>query len=331
MMMKRMPGILPLALFVLALLAGLPTAAAAQEDMGTGRVAGRVVDEAGAPVAGAEVTAASLQSATKLTATTDTHGDFAIVGFGTGPWRFSAAKPGYEGAPVDVNVRQLVRNPPVTLVLKKAAAAAAPALDETTRRDFDAANALAGEGRAAEALVLYETILEKHPGIYQVQLNAGLCAWEAEKTEAAKAHFQAALDLLQKDGGRLDKDAAASARALVGLGQAALREGDLAGAKGYFRRALDLTPNDELAAYNIAEILFAGQSVDEAISYYELALRIKAEWQRPLFKLGLAYLNKGDYDKALEFLNRFIAVADPANPLATQAQGMIESIKKLKK
>lgn len=74
----------------------------------------------------------------------------------------------------------------------------------------------------------------------------------------------------------------------------------------------------------------AGQSVDDAIGYYEQALRLKKDWTRPLFKLGLAHLNKGNYDKSLEYLNRFVEV-DPDSPDVAQVKGMIEAIKKIKK
>ncbi len=122
----------------------------------------------------------------------------------------------------------------------------------------------------------------------------------------------------------------ASGKALIGLGEAEMRSGELEAATGHFRRALELAPHDEIVAYNVAEILFSAQDVDQAISYYEQAHRIKKDWPKPLYKLGLAHLNKGNYDKALEYLNRFIEV-DPANPQVPQAQSMIEAIKKIKK
>lgn len=312
---------------LLGLIAGV---AAAQEGLGTGRVTGKVVDETGAPIAGAEIVAASLQSATKLTAVTDPKGNFAIAGFGTGPWRFTAAKPGYAGAPFDMQVRQLAKNPPVTLTLKKASGAAAPALDEGIRKDFEEANRLAVEGRVAEAAAQFESLLSRRPGIYQIHLNAALCYLKLENLEKAKAHFQATLDLVLKDGGTYEKDAAASSKALIGLGEAEMRSGELEAATVHFRRALEIAPDDEIIAYNVAEVLFSAQDVDQAIGYYEQALRIKKDWPKPLYKLGLAHLNKGNYDQALQYLNRFIEV-DPENPQAAQARSMIETIKKIKK
>jgi tetratricopeptide (TPR) repeat protein len=316
-----------LLIFALALTA---RSLAAQEDLGTGRISGKVVDEAGAPIAEARIVAASLQSSTKLTGTTDDKGNFAIAGFGTGPWRIAASKPGYAVASIDMQVRQLVRNPPVNLILKKESGTAAPVLDQTVRKDFDRANRLAVEGHVAEAAALYEGLLSQHPEIYQIHLNAALCELKLEDQDKAKSHFQATLDLLLKDGGSYEKDAAAAGKALIGLGGVAMRSGQLEEAMGHFRRALELAPDDEIVAYNVAEILFSAQDVDGAISYYEQALRIKKDWSKPLFKLGLAHLNKGNYDRALEYLNRFLEV-DPENSQVPEVRRMIEAIQKIKK
>jgi tetratricopeptide (TPR) repeat protein len=301
-----------------------------QENLGRGRVSGTVVDEAGAPVANAQIVAESLQSATaKLTGTTDKKGHFAIAGFGTGPWKITASKAEYDSAFIEMDVRQLRTNPPVSLTLKKTSAIAAPINDDASKKDYDQANQLLAAGKFADAAVLYEDILAKHPELYQLQLDAGLCYLKLEDWEKAKSRFQAVLDRVSWADGAYENDAAAG-KAFVGLGEVVARSGDLASAKDYFDRALRLAPEDEIAAYNVAEILFSAQKVDEAIGYYETALRIKKDWSKPVFKLGLAHLNKGDYDKALDYLTRFVEM-DPENPNVPQARNMIIAIKAIKR
>ena len=39
----------------------------------------------------------------------------------------------------------------------------------------------------------------------------------------------------------------------------------------YFKKSLELNPKDEVLAYNVAEIYFNNQKVDDAITYYILA------------------------------------------------------------
>ena len=79
----------------------------AQENLGRGRATGQVVDDSGNPIEGALIVAQSLQSTAKLDGKSDTKGNFAIAGFGTGMWRFTATKEGYASAFADQEIRQL--------------------------------------------------------------------------------------------------------------------------------------------------------------------------------------------------------------------------------
>ena len=100
-------------------------------------------------------------------------------------------------------------------------------------------------------------------------------------------------------------------------------------AQEYFAQALDISPEDEVAAYNVGEVLFSHQKVDEAIKYFELSIQIKKEWSKPYLKLGYVYLNKGDFDKSLEYFNKFIEM-DPENPEAPNVRNIIATIEKMK-
>jgi tetratricopeptide (TPR) repeat protein len=130
--------------------------------------------------------------------------------------------------------------------------------------------------------------------------------------------------------GDLKKDPDASLRASTGLGEVSLRRGDFDSAQKYLAQAVDISPQDEAAAYNVGELLFSNQKIDEAIRYLELATQIKKDWAKPYLKLGYVYLNKGDFAKALENFNTFISL-DPENPEAAQVKSIIETIEKMKK
>ena len=52
-----------------------------------------------------------------------------------------------------------------------------------------------------------------------------------------------------------------------------------------------------------------------------------ANWGKPLFKLGLARLQKADTAGAIEIMNKVIAV-DPNSAEAAQAKALIEQLKK---
>jgi Tfp pilus assembly protein PilF len=60
---------------------------------------------------------------------------------------------------------------------------------------------------------------------------------------------------------------------------------------------------------------------------YQRAASMDPAWGKPLFKLGLGYLQKGDTKMAIETLEKVIAV-DPNSPEAGMAKATVEQLKK---
>jgi tetratricopeptide (TPR) repeat protein len=320
-----------LAALAVVLLAGAAASpAAAQENLGRGRVIGQVTDETGAPVEGAKVTAQSLQGNAKLEGVTDKKGHFAIAGLGTGAWRITASKQGYADAFSDTNVSQLKNNPPVDLKVRKLSGAEGLKADKAGRELLDQANSLLGQGNYDAALALLQEFQAKFPDVYQVRLNVAAAYSKKGDGDRAESEYKALLDKIRQVHGDLAKDKTTSVRALTGLGELAMKKGDLAAGQDYLSQALALSPEDEAAAYNVGEILFSNQRIDEAIKYFELAIQIKKDWSKPYHKLGFVYLNKGDYAKSLEYFNKFVAL-DPANPEVPAVKNIIATIEKMKK
>ena len=79
--------------------------------------------------------------------------------------------------------------------------------------------------------------------------------------------------------------------------------------------------------YNLGEVKFAKGETDEAVKYYERASQMDTNWGKPIFKLGLAKLQKADTAGAIELMNKVIA-ADPNSAEAAQAKALIEQLKK---
>jgi tetratricopeptide (TPR) repeat protein len=301
-----------------------------QQDMGKGRISGIVADDAGVPVEGALIVAQSMRSETKLETRTDAKGKFAIAGLGTGSWRVTASKEGYGGASLDMNIKQLGTNPPITFTLKKVTGAAAVASNKEALAMLDQGNALLTQENYDQALQVFTEFQGKYPEIYQVHLNIGTCYLRKGELDNAEAEFKLVLEKTMEVHGDLKKDAEVSLRATTGLGEVALRRGDFDSAQKYFAQAVDISPQDEAAAYNVGELLFSNQKIDEAIRYLELATQIKKDWPKPYLKLGYVYLNKGDFTKSLENFNIFIQL-DPENPEVAQVKSIMETIEKMKK
>ena len=59
-----------------------------------------------------------------------------------------------------------------------------------------------------------------------------------------------------------------TAKALARIGECHLKKGDLETAQGFFKQSIETFPEDEVLAYNVGEIYFSNQKLDEAITYF---------------------------------------------------------------
>lgn len=71
-----------------------------------------------------------------------------------------------------------------------------------------------------------------------------------------------------------------------------------------YKRALDLDPANADAFYNSGLILFKQSRVDEALVQFEKAVVLKPDDPAFLEMAGRCYINKADYPKAIEYLER---------------------------
>jgi tetratricopeptide (TPR) repeat protein len=299
-----------------------------QAGMGKGRINGIAVDTEGNPIEGATIVAQSLKyKETKVKSTSDAKGNWAIGGLGTGYWRITATKPGYGSSFVELNVSQVKRNPPITFTLKKAKGAAVFLVDEEARATLDQGNQLMQEKQYDEAIAIFQQLLDTYPTAYQVRLNLGECFMRKDEIEKAEEQFNQVLEAIKAEFNEYKKDPDSSSKALSALAQVSLKKNDLKSAQDYFAQALEISPTDEVLAYNVGEIYFANQEIDTAITYFQKAVEIKGDWSPPYLKLGYAYLNKGNNEKALEYLEKFLEL-DPESTDAPVAQEFINMLKK---
>jgi len=302
----------------------------AQEHIGKGRINGNVVDENGHPLEEVLIVVENLKYKTKLQDYSNKKGNFAVAGMGTGQWRITASKQGYASSYIDMNIRQLRKNPPITFTLKKITGSETLVADEDSLRLYDKGDILIKEEKYDEALRIFEEFLAKYPEIYQVHLNIGTCYLKKGKLDKAEAEFKLVLDKTLEKSGDYKKDPQVSLPAFAGIGEVYIQKEDFLTAQKYFSQALEISPEDETAAYNVGEIFFSHQKIDEAIKYFELAIKIKNDWSKPYRKLGYVYLNKGDFNNSLEYFNKFIEI-DPENPEVPNVKNIIVTIEKIKK
>jgi Tfp pilus assembly protein PilF len=307
---------------ILVLMSGL---ALAQAGRGTARMNGVVLDPAGKPVVGAKVTAVFTQSGgSTFEATTDKKGEFVFMGVGTGNWDVTVNAQGYLPVTQRVATSQLNKNPKVTISLEKKAEGTGIVQDEATFQMLEEGNAFFKEGKYDTALLMYEDFLAKNPGAYQVNLNIGDCY--REKGEYDKA-IETYNKLVTQSAADQTMGKTLGAKGLAAIGLCYLRQGKLTESQEYFKKSIEMAPQDENLPYNVAEIYFSNQQVDDAIRYFEMAIQIKPDWPDPYLRVAYAYLNKGDSAKAAENLEKFIKL-EPETERTAQAKSILDAIKK---
>jgi len=116
---------------------------------------GHVAGEDGKPVQGAKVTAVFDQpGGSTFETTTDKKGEWAFMGVGTGNWAVTAAAKGYLPVTVSTYVRQLEKNPKVTLKLEKQAVGLGVVQNEATFQTLEEGNVFFKDGKYDKALTM---------------------------------------------------------------------------------------------------------------------------------------------------------------------------------
>lgn len=302
-----------------------------QEGKGIGRIKGIIQDEIGNQIENAKIKAISLRDKNiSFETVSDKKGEWAILGLGTGMWRIAVSAEGYYPAYQDISVKQLERNPPVTFTLKKMEKPEMPTIeDESAISLFEQGDQFFAEKKYDDAASFYEQFLQKNPSVYQVHFNIGNCYKEKGELDKAMEEYDKVLEGVKKEEKDLSNNEIA-AKALAAIGECYLKKEDYETAQKFFKNSIDIFPKDESLAYNLGEIYFSNNKIDEAIHYLELSKQIKSDWGKPYLKLGYAYLNKGDYEKAKENLKKFLEI-EPESPDAPTARNIIEYLDKQKK
>jgi tetratricopeptide (TPR) repeat protein len=307
---------------ILCITAGL---AVAQAGRGTARMNGIVLDPGGKPVVGAKVTAVFTQSGgSTFETTTDKKGEFTFMGVGTGNWDVTVNAKGYLPVIQRVYTSQLSKNPKATIKLDKKAEGTGVVQDEATFQTLEEGNAFFKDGKYDTALLMYEEFMAKNPGAYQVGLNIGDCYREKGDYDTAIQKYNR---LIEQSAADQAMGKTMVAKGLAAIGLCFLKQGKLAESQDYFKKSIEMAPQDENLPYNVAEIYFSNQQVDDAIRYFEMASQIKPDWPDPYLRVAYAYLNKGDNPKAIENLEKFIKL-EPETERTAQAKAILDAIKK---
>lgn len=294
----------------------------AQEGRGGGRLTGTVVDEKGDAIEGATVTLKYVEFNYQLQTMSNKKGQWGFIGLGKGAVQVTGVLEGYASATTQQPISGVALNPEIHLVLKKGTGAAG----DENRDAILRANELFENRKYEEALTLYQEFAQKNPTMYKIGIYIANCKTEMREYEEALAEYQKVLAEITKETPDL-KGNATAALAYAGIGDAYLRQEKFKEAEENFRRSIDIQPGDAALPYNVAEIMFVQNKVDDAEKYYQMAVQIKPEWPKPYLKLAYVSLNKGQTDKALEYLKKFREVGKD-DPNFAEAQALFELLQK---
>jgi tetratricopeptide (TPR) repeat protein len=210
---------------------------------------------------------------------------------------------------------------------------------------FDAASQL-GDREQAERFLEELLALGPTPEAAARLFNHGVGDLRAGDRESAKARFQAAMEMdpelaaaytglasLNLEDGNYDEALAIADRLLAldpgnaeGLGiryEAYRRMGDEAAANAALDELQAADPERIVDAYYQQGILlFNDGAAQEAVAAFERVLSADPEHARAHYQLGRAYLSAGEYEKAKQYLQRFIEMA-PEDPEVPSAREML--------
>jgi Flp pilus assembly protein TadD len=302
----------------LAFAALLAMLIAGQSEAQQGRVSGLVKDDKGDPIKGATIIAENPNIGSSFTATTDDRGRFTIIGLRSGDWRFFAQAPGFSAEGGSMTVRQGSPNPPVQFVLHRTGPGSTGAMAGIAAKDLQAelgaADALFNQQRWDEAVAAYRSIMNKTPVLSVINLQIAAAYRHKRDYDAALTAYNA---LLTIDPG--------NEKAVVGIGQTNLERGDVKAAEAALLKAAEGTSAGREVFYNLGEVKSASNQNDEAAKWYEKASGKDPSWGKPLYRLGMMALNRGDRQGAAKLFDRVIAV-DPISPEAAMAKGALDQL-----
>lgn len=292
---------------------------AAAQSRGSQRVTGKVLDEAGKPVVGAQVRAAKKGELKPdvFTAKTNDKGEYTLNGLAAGDWVIEARKEGTGAQEVGASLVAGERTTTVDITIAKPAPAA-PVVDpsvEIAAEDKRAVE-LAQAGKIAEARKVYEDLLVKYPEVYGLHMRlAAMYAAESNHQKGLE-HIKLALE---KEPENVDFT--------VLQAELMLESGDKEGARVVLD-TVDITKIKEPRAFvNSAINDINSGKADNAVALLTKLIAQFPDDPSLFYYRGRAFIVATKLPEAKADLEKFVAAA-PTSPQAADAKRLLEQLNK---
>jgi tetratricopeptide (TPR) repeat protein len=175
------------------------------------------------------------------------------------------------------------------------------ASDQNGRLAPDALDALGrvslAEGKPAEAEAYHRMALAQRPAFLDARLNLAIALLKKDDAASAERELREVIKARPRD-----------AKAWTTLGTALVRLERLVEAKASYERALDIDDKDATAHYDYALCAERFGNFIYAIQEYESTIKLEPSHWKALANLSRLYRESGRGPKALEFIDRAIAI-----------------------
>ena len=184
------------------------------------------------------------------------------------------------------------------------------------QRLYEMAGMRARKGEFEKAAGIYRRIVDLDPSHHNARRDLAMVLVETGDASGAKDLL---LDVLKAD----PRDT----RALVILGNHyAKTDGDRETAERFFRRAVEVNPEDATAHNSLGGMLFENGLNNEAIAEFDRALELKPDFPQPRYGKAMVFLGDGRLADARESLAELFSKADVTDvrnaPMLEQAWTM---------
>jgi tetratricopeptide (TPR) repeat protein len=293
-------------------------AAPAQAQTGTAR--GKVLDADGKPIQDAQVTVEFQGGITrKFDVKTNKKGEYMQVGMQPGPYRFTAAKDGYQPGVIEfrVSLGDPTEIPPFKLLTAQQAGQQPGSAQAELRAQFQKAVELQTAGKLAEAEAEYKAIMAKSPDVPEVYQNLG--GIYLARKDFANAE-QALVKALELNPGSSDI-ATQLAKVYHDTGQSEK-------AMEVMAKSAGANPADAKAQFNQGIFLLNANKTEEAAAAFEAAAKADPNMAEAFFRLGTVQVGQGKLPEALANLEKYLAMNPTDAQNKATAEGLLKALKK---
>jgi tetratricopeptide (TPR) repeat protein len=301
-------------LLILALVL-LPVAAGAQEWRGMGRIAGKVVDDSGKPIADVTVKA-MLPSAGNQgpQSKSNARGDWTVAGVSRGEWALDFIKEGYETKSVSVSLAEGQRIPAMEIVMTKAAVVADPNVE--IKEKLTEASRLMNAKQFAQARAIYEELSTRYPQVTQFRpLIARTYYGEGDKARAIE-HLRAAAE---KDPENVEVK--------LLLGNILIEVGKQEEGQQVLASVDESKVKDPTVYLNVGIAMINEGKHADAVTWFEKAIARFPGHADAYYYRGISKLSLGDRPAAKADLEKFLSLAPPDAPEIKMAKQILEGIR----